>query len=346
MKLGFPHLMFALIAGLSCASALHAAEGAAATSPREIKVVIISMFGPEAEPWIAPLALNQEVAIRGLSKDYPDLKCNADDICLLTTGMGHSNAAASVMALTLAPQLDLRKTWFLVAGIAGIDPAQGSIGSAAWARYLVDFGIAHELDARDMPKGWKSGYFGILTKGPGIKPAFDYRTEVFQLDEALLQKAVALSANAKLEDSPGAAKYRKQYPDAPANQPPRVVQCDTLAGDTWWHGHHLGQQARDWMQLLTDGKGRYCTTQQEDNATMEALMRAQAAGLVDARRLAVLRAGSNFDRPHPGQTAFQSIRADSGGFDIARHNLVHAGRPLIDDIVTRWSLWKDGVPVR
>lgn len=328
-------------AGCVWALAMPAAH---AQTPRPVKVMIISMFGPEADPWVAPLKLDQRVAIPGLSTDYPELRCNADEVCLLTTGMGHANAAASVLAATLTPQLDLRKTYFLVAGIAGIDPAQGTIGSAAWARWLVDFGIAHEIDAREMPKGWKSGYFGVLTKGPGIKPKFDYRTEAFQLDEKLLQKALALTRDVALDDNDQARAYRKHYPKAPANQPPRVIQCDTLGGDTWWHGHRLGQHARDWTQLLTDGQGVYCTTQQEDNATYNALARAAAAGKVDLKRLAVLRTGSNFDRPYPGQSAHASITAESGGFMPATQNLYRVGSVLVNDIVVRWSQWQDGVP--
>ena len=54
----------------------------------------------------------------------------------------------------------------IMSGISGgIDSAQGTIGSAAWARYLVDFGIAHVVDAREMPKGCKNGFLGIMTKG-------------------------------------------------------------------------------------------------------------------------------------------------------------------------------------
>ncbi|CAN5197135.1 hypothetical protein BH09PSE6_BH09PSE6_05700 [soil metagenome] len=322
----------------------YAGDVARADTLRAPKVVIISMFGPEAEPWIAPLALTEEIRVDGLSPDYPAIRCNRDDVCLLTTGMGHTNAAASTMALIASKRFDLTKTWFLVAGIAGIDPHRGTIGSAAWARWLVDFGIAHEIDPREAPKGWKTGYFGVLTKGPGEKPKFDYRTEVFQLDEALLQKALALSGSAVLEDSPKAQAYRQRYRGAPANQPPRVIQCDTAAGDTWFHGHRLGEHASEWTRLLTDGQGVYCTTQQEDNATANVLQRAEASGLVDAKRLAVLRTGSNFDRPHPGQTAIQSLTSDSGGFPIATANLVKAGKPLVDDIVARWALWKNGVP--
>jgi purine nucleoside permease len=222
------------------------------------------------------------------------------------------------------------------------------VGTAAWARYLVDVGIAHEIDAREMPKGWKAGYIGIMTKGPGEKPKLEYHTEVAQLDEALLQKALALTKGATLADNDKARAYRARYKRAPANQPPKVTQCDTLGGDTWWHGHKLGEHARAWTKLLTDGKGTYCTTQQEDNATQNALMRAAAAGKVDLKRLAVLRTGSNFDRPHPGQTAYASLMAStsggSGGFMPATQNLYNVGGLLVKDIVANWAQWREGVP--
>jgi purine nucleoside permease len=321
-----------------------AAHATTDVAPRPLKVLIISMFGPEAEPWIAPLALDQRIAVPGLSPDYPTLRCNRDDVCLLTTGMGHANAAASTLAVTLDARFDLTRTYFLVAGIAGVDPARGTLGSAAWARWLIDFGIAQEIDAREMPANWHSGYVGIKTGRPGVKPEFNYRTEAFRLDEALLQKALALTHNVKLEDNQRARAYRALYRRAPANQAPAVIQCDTLSGDTWWHGHKLGAHARAWSKLLSDGGATYCTTQQEDNATYNALARAAAVGKVDLRRLAVLRTGANFDRPYPGQSALASLMVDSGGFMPAIHNLYNAGAPLVRDIVERWPQWREGVP--
>lgn len=314
--------------------------------PREVKVMIVSMFGPEGQVWIDNLKLDQTVPIVGLSSDYPTVHCNADDVCQVTTGMGHANVAASTMAILLSGKFDLRHTYFLIAGIAGIDPGQGTLGSAAWARYLVDYGISWEIDAREMPSGWHDGYLGIFTSGPGVKPSFDYRTELFQIDETLLQKILSLTKDAPLVDAPEAQAYRALYPDAPANQPPTVVQCDTAAGDTWFHGRYLGERATLWTSTLTDGKGTYCTTQQEDNATLNALTRGSQAGLVDLRRVAVLRTASNFDRPHPGQTAFESLTASSGGFGPAIANLYAAGGPFVAEVVQHWHAWRRGVPAR
>jgi purine nucleoside permease len=328
------------------ATLLAIAGVAAARAPVEhpVKVMVITLFGPEAAPWLARLPLKHSIRVAGLSAEYPDVKCTDSGVCVMTTGMGHANAAASTMALALSPQFDLSHTYFVVTGIAGIDPNVGTLGAAAWARYLVDFGLQQEFDAREAPTGWDTGYVGIGAADPAIKPKLEYGTEVFQLDEALLQRALALSRGARLEDNDTAAAYRRQYPQAAAQAAPGVLQCDTLGGDTWWHGTRLGERASNWTRLLTDGKGTYCTTQQEDNATYESLRRGAAAGRLDLHRVAVLRTGANFDRPHPGQSAQESLNAQSGGFTIATANLVRAGWPLVADIVARWPQWREGVP--
>ncbi|WP_429315998.1 purine-nucleoside phosphorylase [Paraburkholderia sp. GAS448] len=315
---------------------------------RHVKVMIISMFAPEGQVWLDHLGPWQDIPVAGLSPDYPAVHCNNQDICVVTTGMGHTNAAASIMALAFSPRFDLHDTYFMIAGIAGIDPLRGTIGSAAWAKYLVDFGIQWEIDAREKPSKWHSGYLGINTKSPADKPPLDYRTEVFQLNPQLADAAYALSRNVTLSDNPQAQAARAKYHYAPANQPPTVVQCDTLAGDTWWSGKALGDRAREWTKILTDGKGVYCTTQQEDNATYEALKRAAAAHRVDLNRIAVLRAGSDFDRPYNGQSSVDNLLnyQAQGGFVPAIDNLYRAGNPLVQDIVTHWNEWRGGVPRR
>ncbi|PHV11388.1 purine-nucleoside phosphorylase [Chitinimonas sp. BJB300] len=313
---------------------------------RPVKAMVISMFAPESEPWVKQLKLNQEIRVPGLSPDYPVVRCNRNDVCNVVTGMGYANAAATMTALIYSGKFDLRKTYFLVAGIAGIDPAQGTLGSAAWTRYLVDYGIAWEIDTREMPAGWEYGYFGIATKGPGEKPKPDYRTEVFQLNERLLQKAISLSRNVQLDDSNEAKTFRANYAYAPANQPPAVIQCDTASSGTWFAGKSLGKRARDWVKLMTDDKGTYCTTQQEDNATYEALKRGSAAGRLDIERVAVLRTGADFDRPYAGQTDRDGLLnyGEQGGFVPAVNNLYKVGGPLINDIVGNWKRWENGVP--
>jgi purine nucleoside permease len=92
--------------------------------------------------------------------------------------------------------------------------------------------------AREKPPGWPTGLTGIETRAPWQKPALQYGTEMFRLDEALLQRALALSRSVDLADSAQARVTRAAYPP-PANRPPSVIQCDSLSGDIWWSGRRL-----------------------------------------------------------------------------------------------------------
>src|SRR5262249_2768424 len=114
-----PGLVLAALAG-------SAAAAAPAPAPPPVQVMIVTLFGPEAEAGTSRLAFDRGVAVPGLSAEFPAVRCTADDVCLLTTGMGHANAAASTTALVLSPQFDLSHAYFVVTGIAGIDPDVGT----------------------------------------------------------------------------------------------------------------------------------------------------------------------------------------------------------------------------
>ena len=95
------------------------------------------------------------------------LRTKADGSILgICTGMGTASSTASITALGLDPRLDLSKSYFLVAGIAGVDPADASLGSVVWADWVVDGDLAHEIDPREMPAGWTTGYIP-LRRHPG-----------------------------------------------------------------------------------------------------------------------------------------------------------------------------------
>jgi len=110
---------------------LFAGPSYAEQNGRPVKIMIINMFGGGAFPssegsaFTANLRLTESIPVRGLSPDYPNILCNSDDVCQMVAGEGHANVAASTMALILSERFDLRRTYFLIAGIAGIDPHQG-----------------------------------------------------------------------------------------------------------------------------------------------------------------------------------------------------------------------------
>ena len=94
------------------------------------KVVVVTMFEPGQDTGDAPGELQywvereQLTRVLPLPAAYHDVRSNADGSVIgIVTGVGNSNAAASIMALGLDPRFDLRKSYWLVAGIAGIDLA-------------------------------------------------------------------------------------------------------------------------------------------------------------------------------------------------------------------------------
>jgi purine nucleoside permease len=330
-----------LAAILWIAAPVPASAQAQALAP---KVLVITMFGGEAKPWLEGEAPSRQIAIPGLSKAFPEVSCTDGGLCVVTTNMGYANAASSISALIYSGRFDLSKTYFLIAGIAGVDPAKGTLGSAHWARYAIDGGLQNEIDARQMPEGWSTGYVAIGAGAPGQKVELRYATEVYRLDEDLLQAAYRLTKSVELSDSEAAKAYRARYGSAPAASAPKVTICDTVSSDTWWHGAKLGAAMEAWAKLITDGVANTCTTQQEDNATLTALERGADAKLLDFNRIAVLRTASNFDREAPGQTALESLAAKSGGYLPSVTNAYRVGGMLAHAILADWETWRAGPP--
>ncbi|BGP19326.1 hypothetical protein JCM10213v2_007415 [Rhodosporidiobolus nylandii] len=350
------------------------------------KAVIISMFTPERNVWIEPLGLEVDIPFAGASPLFPYFSCNRErEICIVTTrpsaggfspsrpsaiplpppvrfpapssisddifdaqtGEAEINAASTIMALTLAPQFDLTETYFLIAGIGGVNPYEGTLGSAIWARFAVQSGLAYELDARQRPEGWQTGYWALGTKAPGELPAVAdlYGTEVFELNTNLLDRALNLTKDLTLNSSTTADSYRQKFDFAPANQPPKVSQGDVLCSDAYFAGTLLAETWGNYTKLMTNGSATYATTAQEDNATLEAMVRAHKAGLVDYSRIALLRTASDFDRaPHASDDAYTAFEAEQGGFAPAIENILIAGRPFVEDVVAKWdSVYAAGI---
>lgn len=325
------------------ADAANAAQHSRAKDILTPKVMVVTMFDGEAAPWLENRSLDEKIAVPGLSANYPEVSCDGDDLCMMTTDMGYANAASSVTALLHSERFDLRNTYFLVSGIAGVDPADGTLGSAHWARYVVDGGLRHEIDDRQIPEDWTSNVLALGAERPGEEATWGAGTEVYRLNEQLVSTAFELTKDVELSDGATAQAYRQQYP-APANRAPFVSICDTVSSDTYWHGSLIGAEMQDWASLLTDGGANYCTTQMEDNATLTSLKRGADAGLVDFDRVAVMRTASNFDREAPGQSAAESLSATSGGFGPAVTNAYRTTSALAEGIIDDWRAWKNGVP--
>ncbi|MBT9386281.1 purine nucleoside permease [Pseudooceanicola sp. CBS1P-1] len=317
--------------------------GLAMADPIAPKVLVITMFGGEAKPWLSGLDLPQSVKIPGLPADADALHCNAD-LCEMTTTMGFANAAASAMAVGFSDQVDLRQTYVIIAGIAGVNPEKGTLGGAAWADYVVDTGLVHFIDSREAPADWPSQIVELGAKAPDEKPGWSAGTEVFALNADLVQDAFAATKDVALSDGDAAKAYRALYSQEAAKAAPAVTVCASVSSDTYWHGAITAAEVARHTAFLTDGKADYCMSQMEDNATLTGLKRAAEAGRLDFDRVAVLRTASNFDRAHDGQTTAESLAAKSGGYGPATQNAFLVGNAFAQTIITHWDDYATGVP--
>lgn len=296
------------------------------------KVVVVTMFEPgedtgdvpgEFQLWVEREALDRVIPF---PQGFRNLRTNADgSVLAIVTGIGTARSAASVMALGSDPRFDLRQSYWLIAGIAGIDPRDGTIGSAAWAEWIVDGDLAHEIDPREAPPEWSTGYLPLRKSKPYEQPRAQEDTgEVFHLNARLTTWAYELTRTIELMDTEGMAERRKAYVGYPeALKKPVVMRGDTLSAMTYWHGERMNAWANAWVEYHTDGRGNYVTTAMEDTGTAQALTWLTKAGRANFQRLLCLRTASNFDMQWPGATADQSL----SGEKLAAYS---AYRPALD----------------
>lgn len=121
------------------------------------------------------------------------------------------------------------------------------------------------------------------------------------------------------------------------SKPPSVVACDVATTDVYFSGALLGEAFENTTKLFTNGSGIYCNTAQEDNATLEALLRGAIHHLVDFSRIIILRTASDFDRPFPGQSATANLFGNSGGYPPAVENVYRAGVKVVEGILNEWQ---------
>ncbi|EME87769.1 uncharacterized protein MYCFIDRAFT_126171 [Pseudocercospora fijiensis CIRAD86] len=313
----------------------------------------MSNSGPEAEVWYGIpefnlLALN--ITVPGASPLYPDVHCTANgDVCQYTIGESEINAATSMASLVRFPRFDFTSTYFMIAGIAGVNPEVATISSVTYARYAIQVALQYEFDPREIPANFSTGYIPLGSTQPDQYPTLIYGTEVFEVNQNLQKIAAAFSRKATLNDSDAAIAYRANYAASPAYAagaaPPCVVECDVATSDVYYSGSLLSTALGNFTTLLTNGSGIYCTTAQEDNATLEVLLRAAVDKLVDYSRIIVMRTASDFDRPYPGEAATTNLFwADQGAFKPAVQNIYLAGIKVAEGILDGWdTTFSEGV---
>ncbi len=337
--------------GLLIAAATLAASAVARAAPVEVRVVIVTTweasFGGKDRfgelsawetRWPLPQVLPFPGGVHALRYD-PETH-----VLAIVTGEATARAAASITELGFDPRFDLRHAYWIVAGVAGVDPDAASVGSAAWARYVVDGDLAQEIDLRDAPPGWPTGVVpnGRLTPYQPPAPAShgDEGLVVYVLNRPLVDWAYAQTKDIALPDGEKLAAIRAPYTGLAA-RPPFVLEGDGLMSDRFWYGPHMNAWAERWTAYYTHRKGRFVMSAEEDAGVMQALTQLAGAGRVDRRRVLVLRAGSDYTVGPPGTAtaAFMAseAKADYPGTGAALADLYAVAAPVARLLTDDWA---------
>ena len=327
-----------------------------AQKPIEVKVVVVAMFERgedtgdqpgEFQFWVEREHLDKIFEMPGT---YHRPRMNDKGVLGTVTGVGTAKAAASIMALGMDRRFDLRKAYWVIAGIGGGDPQDVSLGSAIWAQHVIDGDLGYEIDAREIPKDWPTGMVPLRKTVPYEQPLRpELEGEAYTLNQKLVNWAYALTKDIHLDDNGKMQASRARFQGFPnAQRPPFVTEGDTLSASTFWHGDLMDKWANDWVKYYTSGAGNYMISAMEDTGTMQSLTFLAQAGLVDPQRVLVLRTVSNFDMQAPGVTASDDLKTMLFGAYSAYMPALEAaykvGSTVVHYLTEHWDEVKDTPP--
>lgn len=323
-------------------------------APIPVKVVVVTMFEIGADTGDQPGELQYWVERDHLDRVYPlpaayhAVRMNDRGEMAVLTGQGIASAASTIMALGLDPRFDLSHAYWIVAGISGGSPDKLSLGSAAWARYVIDGDLGYEIDAREIPTDWPTGMMPLRKTKPYEQPATPLPGQLYQLNAPLAEWAYALTKDTPLADTDKLKQIRANFDGAAAQKPPFVTLGDTISSSTYWHGKLFDAWAAEWTRYFTNDKGEFATTAMEDTGTLQSLRYLSNANRIDWSRILILRTVSNFDRQPrnlsaPGSLAQQRIGTYSAYLPSleAAYTVGHA---VVNELLTNWTKYAIAPP--
>ena len=324
--------------------------GVAQAHPIPIKVVVLTTFEigadkgdvpGEFQHWAERYPLRETATVPGIERP---VRYTKDGVLGVVTGM-RARPREAVAALISGGQFDVSHAYWIVAGIAGVDPRAGSIGSAAWARWVVDGDPLYEMDEREVPGDWAWGLYALGTHEPRRKgSAAGSSGMAWRLDPGLVGWAFGLTRDLNLPDNEKLQTARAAYPsEAEAQKPPHVLLGDALGTVRFWHGDRRTKWARDWMGLWTDGQAVLAMSDCEDQGILDVLTIYGAQGRIDPRRILVLRTASNYTRQPDGAQPVLSAFTPGGG-EAAFAAAYQVGSPVVRALVAGWAIYRDRIP--
>ncbi len=318
----------------------------------------------ERAPWLKRYAVVDAVEVPGT--DSP-LYLTEEDVAITTTGIGKSDAAATVAVLFSSDGLDLESTTVVSAGIAGGSPARVALGSVVLADAVVDWDRKHRWDPREERTGVEPDR--VVEESPSTGPGDGLADE--GEDES--------TANDGEDGAPADVVGSDVLPRPPEERPP----IDLLAYRPRDYVHRLNERllaealesvagvdlqdradVRAYQERYPDateagptvdvgptvcgdefwhgrryaaevewlcaryGAGPYVTTQMEDAATATVLERFDALD-----RYLSVRSVVNYDRPAEGQTVEESFDGTAASVEQGVENLIRVGGTIVDTLL-------------
>ncbi len=331
------------------------AQGSRAAHALPVRMVVVANFENGADIgdkpgeyqfWVEREHLDQTLRVRGAARVIRRNRAGLYGLLL-----------EDLPAFLLDPRFDFSKTYWLFTGISGVDPEVASVGSAAWARWVVNGDELREIDDREIPDGWPYGLFAIGAMKPNALPtdpnsfgsveSADELGMAYPLNRAFVQWAFELTRNVAIPDTPELARQRAAWVGYPnAQRPPFVLLGETLGSVRYWHGPRRTQWARDWVKLWTHGEGTFVMTNMESQTAAQTMSRFAKLGFVDLHRVLVLRTASNPSGPPPGAEALSTIGDEAPGQVAAYESNYRVGAPVVHELLGHWSRYETAVPKR
>lgn len=100
-----------------------------------------------------------------------------------------------------------------------------------------------------------------------------------------------------------------------------------------------------YANIVTSGAAKPCNTNQDDQGRLLGLAGAAEAGLLDFSRVAMIKAFSNFDRPPPQLSAYQSrYYVGEAATGPGLRNAWSVIRGVVADVLEHWEdVYEDGI---
>lgn len=192
----------------------------------------------------------------------------------------------------------------------------------------------------DLPANFSGQYFSSYAQDAPYKYPSTVGTEVYKLNEALVDRFYSVGSKVTYEDiSKASQKLRTTYVYDAAKQAPFLARCDTVSAQTYWHGNVAGENVEYYANVITTGKARPCNTNQDDQGRLVALFLGAVHKKIDFGRVSMIKAFSNFDRPPPHLTAYQSrFYVGEGTTEPGLRNSWRTIVAVVDDVLENWGI--------